>query len=117
MYQLAQQATNNGDATSLTYGNRPNYYATWDFDKVFGCKCDGGYTGYDCSERSCPTGDDPMTRDRTQVHDTQVFSCVGTSGTFTFTFRQVRDFVGLRSNPAILLGLCARGLYCVVFGR
>ena len=52
MLQLAEQTTDNGDATAFTYGTRPNYFKTWDFNKVFGCKCDSGFTGYDCSLRT-----------------------------------------------------------------
>lgn len=33
----------------------------WDQDKTQWCKCDRGYTGFDCSERSCPVGDNPST--------------------------------------------------------
>lgn len=28
------------------------------------CDCDEGYSGYDCSERICPTGDDPGSWDQ-----------------------------------------------------
>lgn len=52
MDQLAEHTTDNGVATAFTYGNRPNYYKTWDYNKVFGCKCDDGFTGYDCSLRT-----------------------------------------------------------------
>ena len=41
--------------TSL-YGTDPNNAATWDADRVFGCSCDVGYEGYDCSLRTCPIG-------------------------------------------------------------
>jgi len=33
----------------------------WDFWKIQGCKCDGDWTGTDCSQRICPWGDDPLT--------------------------------------------------------
>ena len=72
----------------FSYGQRPNYAPTWDAEKAFGCKCDEGYEGYDCSLRSCPTGDDPMTRDSTQKHEKQYFTCTGTAGTFKLKFRE-----------------------------
>jgi len=43
-----------GVATAFTYD-------LWDKDKNQGCVCDAGFTGYDCSLRQCPRGDDPMT--------------------------------------------------------
>lgn len=46
-------------AASLS--NKANYtYNLWDGDKIQGCVCDPGYQGYDCSERQCPRGDDPL---------------------------------------------------------
>lgn len=33
----------------------------WDHNKIQGCKCDGDWTGTDCSQRICPWGDDPIT--------------------------------------------------------
>merc|ERR1711968_225281 len=38
-------------------------YDLWDSDKNMACKCDPRWTGYDCSERKCPLGDDPLTVD------------------------------------------------------
>ena len=38
-----------------------SYASNWDAELVYGCSCDGGYTGYNCGERQCPTGDDPLT--------------------------------------------------------
>jgi hypothetical protein len=38
-----------------------SYNTIWDSFRIFGCKCDDGYTGVDCSLRECPVGDDPMT--------------------------------------------------------
>lgn len=39
-------------------------YSNWDSTKMWGCHCDDGWTGYDCSLRTCPTGDDPLTIDQ-----------------------------------------------------
>jgi len=36
-------------------------YNLWDGDKNQACVCDYGYSGFDCSLRECPRGDDPMT--------------------------------------------------------
>lgn len=33
----------------------------WNSRKTQQCICDGGFTGYDCSVRMCPSGDDPDT--------------------------------------------------------
>lgn len=35
-------------------------YDLWDADRIFGCACDSGFTGYDCSQRDCPAGVDPL---------------------------------------------------------
>jgi hypothetical protein len=51
MNELAEWADDNGDATDFTYGSDPNNPLTWDGHRVFGCKCDVGYSGYDCSLR------------------------------------------------------------------
>lgn len=45
----------------------------WDVDRIYGCHCDEGYEGYDCSLRSCPRGDDPHTND--QVDEVQHLRC------------------------------------------
>ena len=90
---LAKLTKVNGVLQSYTYGDDVSVVDTWDKNKVFGCKCDsslleGGYydfTGHDCSERKCPTGDDPSTDG---VHEIQTLSCEGTSGSFMLTFRE-----------------------------
>jgi len=51
---------------TLTYGTevfQVHDYRLWDGKKNMACKCDPRYTGYDCSERKCPLGDDPLTVD------------------------------------------------------
>ena len=86
MYELAQTATDNGDATSIVYGTDVNDPLTWDAKRVYGCACDDGFTGYDCSLRTCPFGDDPNTYG--QVNELQSIVCAADTGTFTLTFRQ-----------------------------
>jgi len=84
--EAALEAKTNGVSTPYTYGATPNNPATWDARKVFGCMCDKGYTGYDCSQRLCPFGDDPITPG---VNEIQNVTCKGTSGSFTLTFRSM----------------------------
>jgi hypothetical protein len=79
--------------TDITYGKIPNYKYTWDYNKVWGCQCDQDYTGYDCSLRLCPKGDDPITGngngplDPIQVKEIQTISCLAPSGSFRLRYR------------------------------
>ncbi|CAM9607255.1 unnamed protein product, partial [Sphacelaria rigidula] len=86
MAELALAAESNGDATDYTYGDDPNEGSTWDAHRVYGCLCDDGYAGYDCTERVCPTGDDPGTWG--QDNEVQLITCQATGGSLTLTFRQ-----------------------------
>ncbi|ETO75683.1 hypothetical protein F444_08762 [Phytophthora nicotianae P1976] len=63
------------------------YDTPWDADRIYGCVCDHGYTGADCSLRQCPYGDDPISTG--QVDEVQSVSCLcnGCTGTFTLSFR------------------------------
>lgn len=36
-------------------------YSLWDADKHQMCICDAGFEGIDCTQRTCPRGDDPLT--------------------------------------------------------
>lgn len=36
-------------------------YSLWDSDKHQVCVCDAGFEGIDCTQRTCPRGDDPLT--------------------------------------------------------
>lgn len=53
--------------------NNALFYGTqyWDAYKTMRCVCDRGYTGYDCSERICPHGDDILTTCLDAVSDVQ----------------------------------------------
>ena len=85
MAQLAEVATVNGVPAGFSYGSDPNNAATWDATRIYGCLCDPGYEGYDCSLRSCPYGDDPGTYlDHPEV---MLLNCTATGGFLTLTFR------------------------------
>ncbi|KAL7553937.1 hypothetical protein ACHAWF_017304 [Thalassiosira exigua] len=62
------------------------YETPWEADQLFGCLCDKGYAGYDCSLRTCARGDDPLTT--SQVNDVQLLECQADFGTFTLSFRR-----------------------------
>jgi len=69
-----------------------SYTDVWDSDKIFGCNCDKGFFGPDCSLRHCPTGDDPLTGTPidpagVQRNEVQTFTCRADSGYFTLSFR------------------------------
>lgn len=63
-------------------------YALWDADKIYGCQCDNGFTGFDCSQRECPKGDDPMTTGQVAEIQQLTCSCDGCTGSFALTFRR-----------------------------
>lgn len=91
MQRLAQLTTqDNGDPVSYTYGSVPNDPSRWDFDQMRGCLCSDGWEGYDCSLKSCPTGDDRQTPH--QFNEIQHISCsdVDDNGSFVFEFRGQR---------------------------
>ena len=78
----------NGVIARYTYGLIPNNAFTWDYNRIFGCVCDDAWTGYDCSQRVCPLGDDPYTTG--QVDAVQQLSCLDSTGmgSFVLTFRE-----------------------------
>lgn len=39
--------------------NRTTTYTQWDAGIIHGCKCDAGWSGYDCSQRVCEAATDP----------------------------------------------------------
>ncbi|CAM9453786.1 unnamed protein product [Choristocarpus tenellus] len=91
----------------------PSVYArppAWDFDMIYGCLCDSmdtsqprtgtkgyisgvytennklsGWSGYKCEQRTCPTGDNPLTTPG--KFEVQTISCTASSDFFTITFR------------------------------
>lgn len=99
MSQLAEEKLENGVSTSYTYGLSPNDPLRWDYISMYGCLCDEGFEGYDCSLRSCPVGDDPNTfYGETEL---QVIKCVGTSGSFAIKFREeISTTIAFDANAA-----------------
>lgn len=85
MAQLAEIANVNGDAGGFTYGKVPHDPHRWDYNKMYGCHCDLGWHGFDCSLRDCPTGDDPHTPGNSEM---QVIRCTATGGSVYLSFRQ-----------------------------
>ena len=55
MKSLAEVYNTNGVPSPQFYGVDPNNSFTWDANRIFGCYCDDGYDGYDCSLRKCPS--------------------------------------------------------------
>lgn len=88
MNSLATHAKVNGVIAGFTYGETPNKPSTWDAFKMFGCLCDDGYEGYDCSLRICPFGDDPGTED--QRDERQIITCVDADdiGTISIKYKE-----------------------------
>ena len=79
--------------TTRDYTQCQNTYAytdVWDADMMFGCVCDEGWSGPDCTLRNCPSGDDPLTGQSTdvtvEVNEKQILTCTANGGTFTVTF-------------------------------
>merc|ERR1711998_783198 len=63
----------NGFPESAPYGTeiwQVHSYDLWDSSKNMACQCGPRWTGYDCSERKCPLGDDPLTVDTTDGQGT-----------------------------------------------
>jgi hypothetical protein len=58
----------------------------WDVNKIQGCKCDGGWSGFDCSLRMCPRGDDPLTPCPPAGSSASDGQCDGQIWTITLTF-------------------------------
>lgn len=85
-----------GAASATSFGDTASVKATWTADKIYGCVCDDsrfrndvgsaiGFTGSDCSQRTCQRGDNFLTSD--QVDEVQVITCTADGGSFTLTFR------------------------------
>jgi hypothetical protein len=93
MAALAEFADANGDPTPFTYGVDTHKASTWDAHSVQGCLCDAGWTGYDCSGRTCPLGNDItlLEADDGRLDEAQRLACAvldpAAAPTFRLSFR------------------------------
>eukprot|EP01038_Epipyxis_sp_PR26KG_P009300 gene9300-12530_t len=71
----------------LAESDNGNVYYLWDKDVTMGCECDKGYSGPDCSERSCKYGVDPLYLDdvSTVKYSTYDFAVLTTATSIDFT--------------------------------
>ena len=86
---LAEASLDNGVSTKRTYGKTPNDKYRWDYDSIRGCKCNRDRMGWDCSQKLCPFGDDPLST--SQYNELQNLNCDlddDTQATVRFTFRE-----------------------------
>ena len=88
-------------ATKLDKGLQPaayyfSYANNWDASMIYGCTCDVGFGGPDCSARTCATGDDPMTTG--QSNDVQVMRCDLTAALYPGQMLTL-SFLGAISAP------------------
>lgn len=68
---LAEAARRREQITALpplAYGLSTNA-AAWDANMIQGCVCEAGWTGYDCTQRDCPLGSDPLFRGSLEVQE------------------------------------------------
>lgn len=109
-------------AMAKYHSDIPYTYDQWDADMAVGCFCDPGYEGADCSLRSCPLGDDPLTnrtRDANsninveQKHEVQLLRLDGVtdvagSYTLTYTDLQGREYttrpISVQNNALTVQG-------------
>lgn len=96
--QMAETANYRGKLLHTQYGILPNDPNTWDAHRIHGCVCDEGWFGFDCSERQCPHGDDPLTIG--QKKEIQVLQCKADAGYFSLNFRH-ESTPQIRSNATV----------------
>ena len=63
------------DDAPIAYGSDPNEAATWDADRIFGCLCDDGFEGFDCSLHTCPKGSNALTCSGKGICDQNIGEC------------------------------------------
>lgn len=78
-----QQAAELYDGWTLNHTT--SYSLPWDANLLFGCQCDPGYSGYDCSERICESGPDP--RVTTSSHEIVTLICETASNIYSGKFK------------------------------
>ena len=113
MATLATFATVEGNLASYTYGVVPNNPQTWDAHKVLGCYCDPGYTGHDCSLKSCPYGADPEQPNPRQTVQTITCTDNNNGGVVVFQFQQFSTLALSSTITSAQLQVALEGLSTV----
>jgi hypothetical protein len=128
MWRVAEVTQYSGIDAGLSYGAATqNPLATWDSRRVYKCVCDsrdgdqpavgpvglvsgvpvlnpdfvGGWTGYDCSRRRCPVGDDVHTPGVPEVQTVRCYASHPSTFTFTFRGQETRPIVANASLAAV----------------
>jgi len=106
LYQQAINRQTNGELDAKTYGSDPTATATWDAHRIQGCVCDvkyyefadgvsgdvSDYEGFDCSQRTCPTGPNPL-KCSDRHNRQQTVTCVASTpaaASFVLSFREAQ---------------------------
>lgn len=87
----------------------------WDKDLTQQCLCDRGFTGWDCSQRLCPMGDDPTTACSEHIADDYQLVFVQRSQVVTeefFTLEFEDQFGGVFSTRPIKSSACVADEAC-----
>ncbi len=92
-------------------------YNLWDGDLIHGCFCDPGYSGYDCSQRTCDVGVDPRLATSPSEVVTLVCDCTGITSTDCNSgkvkFRFMGKILKTSFTPSSLASSIATGLKSV----
>jgi len=92
--------------TEYTSLNGPND-EYWDQHRTQSCVCDRGYSGYDCSERICPFGDDPTTAcSENSAADYQLIQAVYSDNSTFFTVQFTDMFGGTFTTRPVSVASC-----------
>ena len=76
------ESANTAHSAAIGSSGSTHLYTGWDGNKIQACVCDGGFTGPDCSLRTCPRGDDPITICyETELPQTQRLTLTSTAST------------------------------------
>lgn len=102
--------------------NRTTTYNQWDADVIYGCKCDPGFSGADCSQRVCEYGPDPRLEVKPRERVTLVCDCTkGCAGKFKLRFMGsvLKTWLTSSSTGEDLAKaiMAAPGIYTTISGR
>jgi len=113
----------NGEVDFMYTSHTPFNDGFWDKDLSQQCVCDRGYEGWDCSQRTCPAGDDPTTACSDHIADDYQLVFVMRSNVNTeeyFTLEYEDNFGGefvtrpIRANACVVSEDCPEVQYALL---